>query len=205
MMPRITETLVVQVTFDELIENNSAVNLRKMTPEARGALIHNIIQGMTEATRAIDNLWLHMGKFWSFIIKNKVYRHYGTHIRNVNDFLRELDLGVSRSNLDHYARVYNTFGRYVRENNLQIPYRKLLTVHPVVEACSAVQQREEAIQIWVDKANTLPMGALENEVRVARGLTPTDACLHPPEASQLWSRCGECGKWLELIPNPGGE
>lgn len=176
--------------------------MRELSAEQRGVILNYVRSNLTSVVREIDGLWLHVGMFWSFIVKNKLYRYWGEHIRTVNDLVRDLDLGVSRSTLDHYARIFNMFGKYLPEGRLTPPLSKLLLVHPVLEGreFESEEEKEAEVTTWLHKVDTLPVDALRDEVREARGLVTTDQCGHPAENSQLWSRCGCCGKWLELLP-----
>jgi hypothetical protein len=85
------------------------------------------------------------------------------------------------------------FGRALRERNVQVPIRKLVIIAPYGKG----DQTEE----WLEKAISLPSGALEDEIREQRGLPPTDGCDHPAGTMEVWTRCGRCGKWLEKIRN----
>lgn len=166
------------------------VNWKEITKEQRGELIYSAIVGLREAVKTIDSSWLQIGMIWHFIVKNKAYRHYGDHIKNANDFIREIDIGVKRSMLDHYARMWGMFSKYL--NGKDVPIRKLLLVAPVVA--------EDTVEEWVEKAEAMPYDALKNEVREKQGKIATDVCDHPPEFNELWVRCKKCEKFLQKLP-----
>jgi hypothetical protein len=201
-MPR-TEVAVPDI--NAAIASGEKLPVKQMTAEQRGQLIEHLRTNLSGAVRQIDNLYLHVGMYWNFMVKNKLYKYWGSHIKNVNHLVRELNLGVGRSTLDHYARIYAMFGKYLRRENLCPPLSRLLVVHPVLENRQFENEDERDVEVtaWAHKAASLSIEDLRNEVREARGMVTTDECTHPPEQSQLWSRCGCCGKWIEMIPNIG--
>lgn len=178
--------------LDAMITSGAKINMKAMKPEERGVVIHDIMQKLQAENRAKDIAWVKLGMLWSFIIKNRLYRYCGEHIRNANDFLREVDLGVKRRELEYYASLATIFGRILRQRNVQVPIHKLALIQPMINKGGDPEE-------WVEKALSLPVRALEDEVREATGRQPQDACAHPENRQEVWMRCGVCGKWIERV------
>lgn len=195
-MPETEVTQVEQMgsNYEVMIQTNTKVNIKKMTPAERGDLVHTVTQGMIQEGRAKDVAWVKLGMYWAFILKNKLYRYCGDHIRNANDFLRDVDLGVGRKELKRYAELADIFSRILRTRNVEVPLRKLAVIQMMIA-------KGGDPEVWTDKAIALPLSALEDECREARGLQPRDTCGHPEEQQEVWMRCGCCGKWLEQVRN----
>jgi len=179
--------------MNDLIKLREQVDWKMLTPRGRGEILHEVVNGLKDAAKQIDAGWLTVGAYWHFVVSNKVYRHCGDHIKNANDFLREVDIGVKRSMLDHYARMWGMFSRYLVGRD--VPIRKLLLISPVID-----QENVSDTESWVGKAEVLPYEALKNEVRERQGRITTDTCAHPESANELWVRCSCCGKWLQKLP-----
>ncbi len=169
------------------------VNWKKMKQEEKGVLIHEISQGLIEQAQLKDKAWMNIGMLWRFVIANKVYKHAGEHIKNANDFLRELDLGIKRREIETYAQMVGIFGRYLRATGKEIPLRKLVMIAPFCK------YDEDETNKWIEKADKLPTPALQDEIRQAKGQPARDTCGHPDDMQELWTRCGVCGKWLQRM------
>ncbi len=181
----------METNLDVLIRSGAKINLKKMPVEKRGELIHAISQGLLSEATVKDMAWLKLGFLWKFVISNKLYRYAGDHIRNANDFLRELDLGIKRREMDTYAQMAGLFGRALRARGQEIPIRKLVLIAPLC--------KRGDVDDWIEKAYALPTTGLEDAVREAKGQTPRDACVHPDDRQEVWTRCGCCGKWLQRV------
>lgn len=195
-MPDNTEVVEPEsLSLDMLIQTNATVNMKKMPPEQRGELIHELSAGMMREARNKDLAWVKLGLMWSFYVKNKLYKYCGDHIKNANDYLKELDIGVKRREMELYAQMAGLFGRTLRERNIEVPIRKLRLISPF---CT-----DDATDVWVDKAISLPYPALEDEVREAKGQPARDSCDHPEDQQEVWIRCGKCNKFLERVKGKG--
>ena len=180
------------MNLEELILRNDSIDMKVLDQEQRGQIIHDVIDGMGQQAKLKDIAWLKLGMLWSFIVKNKLYKYAGEHIRNANDFLKEIDIGVGRREMDNFAQIARIFGRLVKTH--PVPIRKLVMIAPL-----CTDQDQEVIAEWFSKAQALPSGALEDEVREAAGRQTKDTCDHPAGSQEVWIRCGKCGKFLELI------
>jgi hypothetical protein len=178
--------------MNDLTTLDKKIDWNKLTPAKRGDIIHATINGLRDSAKQIDNGWLKIGMYWHFIVTNKLYRHCGDHIKNANDFLREIDIGVKRSMLDHYSRMWGMFSKYLKDRH--VPIRKLLLMSPVIDV-----DNPDNIEEWLNKAEHQPYEALKNEVREKQGKVATDVCEHPEDYQELWARCGKCEKWLQKI------
>lgn len=181
--------------IESVIATCPKINLKAMTQQEIGAMMHDVVSMMTQQNTVKDVAWMKMGMVWRFIVKNKLYRHYGDHIRNANDFLRELDLGIKKREIDTYAQLSLIFSNYIKARGLDVSIRKLVMIAPLCKN----EQDAEVITEWVDKAINLPAQALEDEVREAKGRLPRDRCEHPQDKQEMWIRCSVCGKWLHPV------
>ena len=157
---------------------------------AKSSLVFNLVAAMKDNQCAIETTWLKQGAIWHFLTKNKLWSAYGEHIKNASDFLREIDLGVTRRSLEYYASIVDSkIGEYLTANNLIIPVTKLRTIAHVVKESGDVEG-------WISKCD-LPIKALEDEVKSYKGLITTDSCLHPADKQVPYTRCSICQKWLQ--------
>ncbi len=181
--------------LEAIIASCPKINIKAMSPEDKGVMMHSIITMMSQQNSEKEIAWLKLGMIWRFIIKNKLYRHYGDHIRNANDFLRELDLGIKRREIEIYAQLALIFSNYIKARGLDVSIRKLVMIAPLCKN----EADAEIITEWVDKAINLPTQALEDEIREAKGRLPRDRCSHPEDKQEMWLRCSMCGKWISPI------
>jgi len=199
---RVDEVLVEGAGWEGLEEQiltNALVDLKALTQEQRGIMVHEVMSSIVTQSKVKDVAWLKLGTLWSFIVKNKLYKYAGDHIRNANDFLREVDIGVQRRELERYASAARIFGHLIRER--PVPIRKLVMITPL-----CTDQDEAVIAEWFNRAAALPSAALEDEIREAMGRQTKDTCDHPTSVQEVWLRCGKCGAWLEKVQDaPGGE
>lgn len=193
-MPEETQLGDTQTFIETAVATCSRVDMNVMTLEQRGELIHTLLESMSGWVRIRNTAWLKLGMMWRFIIKNKIYKFYGEHINNANDFLRELNLNIKRREIETYAQMAGMFGELMRQNGVVPPIRKLVMIAPFCRQESPDERPE-----WFHKVMALPTSALEDEIREARGGVPRDTCLHLPQKQEVWTRCGVCGKWLEKI------
>lgn len=185
------------LNVEALISAGVSVNWKKMKPEDKGILIHEISQGLINQAQLKDKAWMNLGMIWRFVIANKIYKHAGDHIKNANDFLRELDLGIKRREIETYAQMVGIFGRYLRTKGKEIPIRKLVMIAPFCKG------DEDITNTWVEKADRLPTPALQDEIREAKGQPARDTCTHPDDRQEVWTRCGVCGKFLQRMGTSG--
>jgi len=175
--------------FEVMVTKKMVLN-DEWTAERKAELVHKLVESMKELVVRNERNWLWLGMLWHFMTINKLWSAYGTHIKTASDFLKEIDLGVTRRSLEYYASIVKSkIGDYILEKGLVIPMTKLREIAPMIKT-------DEDIRVWVDKAMELPHSVLKDEVREARGGKPTDACQHPAEKLEHWVRCGCCGKWL---------
>ena len=156
----------------------------------KGKIVFELVTELKCAMYEIETNWLKLGAIWHFLSKNKLWSAYGEHIKNASDFLREIDLGVTRRSLEYYASIVDSkIGEYLTVNNLIIPVTKLRTIAHVVKESGDVEG-------WISKCD-LPIKALEDEVKSYKGLITTDSCLHPADKQVPYTRCSICQKWLQ--------
>ena len=156
----------------------------------KGKIVFQCVNELKCAMHEIETNWLRLGAIWFFLSKNKLWSSYGEHIKNASDFLREIDLGVTRRSLEYYASIIDSkIGEYLTANNLIIPVTKLRTI-------AHVAKESGDIEGWVDKC-ALPQKELENAVKEHKGLITTTDCSHPVDKQVPYTRCSKCGKWLQ--------
>ncbi len=143
---------------------------------------------LTRITQAVDAGYLMLGKLLLHVKTEELYKYYSEHTQTMSAFLREIDLGIGLSQCDHYIRIYKTFGE--KMEGRQIAFKRLLLIHPLVKD-------EPTLTYWLDRASTMPLRALGDEIKESQGKTPTDGCSHPVEARECCYRCRICGAWLK--------
>jgi len=164
---------------------------KNLTELEKGKIVHKCVTELRVAMHEIETNWLKLGAIWSFLTKNKLWSAYGSHIKNASDFLREIDLGVTRRSLEYYASIIDSkIGDYLVTNNLVIPVTKLRTI-------AHVAKESGDIEGWINKC-ALPIRALEDAVKEYKGMPTTDTCLHPANKQIRYTRCEICNKWLKL-------
>jgi len=164
---------------------------KNLSESDKGKIVHKCVTELRVAMHEIETNWLKLGAIWHFLGKNKLWSAYGAHIKNASDFLRDIDLGVTRRSLEYYASIIDSkIGDYLVTNNLVIPVTKLRTIAHVAKESGDVEG-------WVGKC-ALPQKALEDEVKEFKGKPTTDTCLHPANKQIRFTRCEDCGKWLKL-------
>jgi hypothetical protein len=158
--------------------------------EQKGALVHACIGSIKRDADQIEQHWMLIGLTYHFITINKLWSAYGSHIRNATDFFKEIDLGISRRSVEHYAAIMGSkIGDYIREKGLLVPMTKLRAIATVVKDTGDMEG-------WVGKAKALSQKALEDEVREARGRQPSDTCEHPAGSLIRYLHCEKCNKWI---------
>jgi hypothetical protein len=105
----------------------------------------------------------------------------------MSDFLREIDIGIGMSQCDHLVRVYRTFGEHMEGR--KIAFKRLLMLAPLVKEGTNITP-------LLDMAENLPLRALQDEIREAKGLVASDQCLHPVGTLEAHYRCTVCGAWV---------
>jgi hypothetical protein len=179
----------VKKEFEVMITEKKILN-GSYTLQKKAELVHELSNAMKELVVKNEQNWLWLGMIWHFMTINKLWSAYGTHIQTASDFLKEVDLGVTRRSLEYYASIVKSkVGDYMVEQGLVIPMTKLRTIAPMIKT-------DRDVKLWCDKAKDLPFAALKDEVTEARGGKPTDTCKHPVDKLERWVRCGCCGKWI---------
>ena len=173
-------------------------NLKSMTPSKRGEIFHSIRQELDVCIREVDKNYLKIGMLWAYLCEHRAWRWWGEPVKDANSLVRELNLGIKRGELDHLRRIWLMFGKYLQKEKTRPPLSKLILVHPVLleGVFSSEAEKESAIAEWVNKANSLPLEAFKNEIRVSRGLVPTDVCTHEGD-HENWLRCCICNKFYK--------
>ena len=178
--------------LQEAVLTGARVDMKVLGERQRGEIVHELMRSFASQSYAKDIAWVKLGLLWSFVMKNRIYKFCGPHINNANNFLRELDIGVGRREIQNYAKIARVFGSLIQTTH--VPIRKLVMIASVVE-----DESEEVVHEWFDKAVALPTGALKDELAEFKGQTPKDACSHPQEFRSLWFLCEKCGAWLECV------
>lgn len=178
------------------MENNFlSLDVKKKLPDGltraeAGEIVHKCVGYLKSAEREIEINWLRLGAVWHFLRINKLWSAYGEHIKNASDFLREIDLGVTRRSLEYYASIVDSkLGDYVIDNKLLIPVAKLRVIAHIVKETGDIEG-------WIDKC-VLPQKELENSVREAKGLVTPENCEHPADKQTHYIHCEKCQKWFK--------
>ena len=115
--------------------------------------------------------------------KGKKYKKYASHIEKFSDFLREIDIPVTRAK--QYMGIWKYFGLELLEEGCDI--EKLIKALPIVRKGGSPEE-------WLAKAKTLSHADFNNEVYMTRGHRHSSICEHPHVKE--WQKCKDCGAWL---------
>lgn len=159
-----------------------------VSDKEKTADVCRVVEELTRITQGIDMAYLMLGKLLLHVKTEELYKYYSEHTQTMSAFLREIDLGIGMSQADHYIRIYRTFGEKLAGR--QIAFKRLLLIHPMIKD-------EPTLTYWLDRASTMPLRALGDEIKESQGKTPTDGCSHPVEARECCYRCRICGAWLK--------
>ena len=184
------------INLDDAIKKGEKLPIKEWSPEQRGMLIHKLQTEMSATVKGIHSGYLHLGMYWNFAMKNKMDKWWGPHIKNANELIKELNLGLSRSLLDHYGRIWQTFGGYLERANFSPPVSRLISAHAIVMKIKDADEREAAIEDYCISANSLPHEAYQNKIAEAQGKIATDSCSHAE--CEIWSRCKICSKFYKV-------
>lgn len=183
------------VRIEDAVRGGLRISMKKLSASQRGDIVAWLEQGMRTASMQVDSAYLFMGMCWHFATLNKLYRYWGSHIKNANDLVRELNIGIGRPWLDHCKKVWQVYGKYLVDTNITPPVSRLVQALPMITHVKDPEEKAFAVQVWANKAMDLPREAWVNEVRVAKGKTPTDTCDHPLNCCEIWQRCTKCEKF----------
>lgn len=176
------------MSVDELFDLQIPPNLSEIE---KAEYAQRLVNQMGKAVAKMNQTHLLIGGMLFFAKETKIFKAYASHVKTWNDFIREIDIGINVAQANHMIRVFTRFGRQLRNDptRRRIPFSRLLMIIPL---CTGPDETED----WLNKADTLPHQAFLDEVREAKGMQPTDTCLHPDESMTKWVKCGVCHKWL---------
>jgi hypothetical protein len=114
---------------------------------------------------------------------NKKYKKYASHVEKWHDFLREMDIPVSRAK--QYMDIWKFYGLTLLETGCDV--EKLIKSLPIVRKGGSTEE-------WFDKARNLSHQDFNNEVYMTRGHRHSSICEHSHVKD--WGKCKDCGAWL---------
>lgn len=145
----------------------------------------SLIERIRNGTQQIVMNYFLIGKNLCLIQEKHLWRYYGDHLRNFNDFLRDIHLGQSTAY--NCMAIWKRYGREVSSNSLELPeYTRLVKILPVIN--------EENKMEWLNKASVLEIKDLEDEVKIAKGRVSFLNCPHAN--TEIYIRCQGCGKFF---------
>ena len=147
--------------------------------------ITGLVQKITEAKKNMVGNALTIGKCLSDIAVNDLWKEYGSHLENFDDFLKEIV--IPKSTGHHYMRVWDTFGEYLMANGLALPIRRLIKLLPI-----ATEENKEEL---LHKAEILSDADFSKEIAEEKGIID---CQHPEDQRQYFYQCKVCKQWVKL-------
>jgi hypothetical protein len=114
---------------------------------------------------------------------NKKYKKYASHITKWHEFLREIDIPVTRAR--QYMDIWKYYGLELLEEGCDI--EKLIKTLPIIRKGAKAED-------WLTKAKVLSHADFNNEVYMTRGHRHSSICEHPHVKE--WGKCKDCGAWL---------
>lgn len=114
---------------------------------------------------------------------NKKYKKFASHVEKWHEFLREMDIPVSRAK--KYMDIWKFYGLTLLSEGCDI--EKLIKSLPIVRKGGSPEE-------WFTKAKTLSHADFDNEVYMTRGHRHSAICDH--SHVKEWGKCKDCGAWL---------
>lgn len=143
-----------------------------------------ITNQLIDALKQGSKCFLFAGKLLSEIQEKGLWKDYGEHITNFEDYLKEVKL--KRASAWNLIRTWREFGSIIEQEGLDVPYTTLTKLLPV-----ARENKKE----WLYKAQELPPKDLEYEINEAKGRLTPEKCEHPFDRLLFCFQCRECSKW----------
>jgi len=150
--------------------------------------VFDIVAELQRCTVQIDMMYLRIGALLAAVKDNRLYESYAEHTKTMSAFLQEIDIGIGVSQVDHYIRVWRTFGDHI--GTRRIPFKRLLLANPLVND-------ERSLTYWLDQAEQLPYRGFKDAIAEGRGKTPVDGCDHPADQRKAFFKCLVCGAWIK--------
>jgi len=157
----------------------------EITLKEKSEKIFKIVEQIRNIKKNIIADYLILGSMLKEVRDKKLYSSYGSHIKNFDDFIIEVDL--KRRSAYNAIEIFERFGESLKGKDVEnLNYTKLVALLPVAK---------DNIEEWIDKANLLPTSALNDEIREAKGKISSDVCQHPEEDQEYFTKCKVCGNW----------
>ena len=147
--------------------------------------ITGLVQKINTAKKNMVGNALTIGKCLSDIATNDLWKEYGSHLENFDDFLKEIV--IPKSSGHHYMRVWEKFGEYLMANGLALPIRRLIKLLPI-----ATEENKEEL---LHKAEILSDADFSKEIAEEKGIVD---CEHPIEDRKYFYQCGRCKSWIKI-------
>jgi hypothetical protein len=162
------------------------------TLPAKADRIHMLTQFLHDKFRTITVSYLEMGAVLRGIRDNKLYLGYASHIKTMNDYLKEICMPISTGY--QLMLIHERFSDFIEDNESykKIQYNRLVKLLPFMPGATT-EQAEGYLQDALD----LPNEAFLNQMREMRGLPTTDGCEHD-KGVEIYERCKNCGKYLKI-------
>lgn len=145
------------------------------------ALVEDLKKCMSESVKN----YLVIGRTLTLMQEKKLWRYYGDHLKTFDDFLKEIHFGHSTAY--NCMKIFKSFSRNL-EARKQLPeYTRLVKLLPVANP--------ENTDEWLDKAETMPLPDLEDEIRIAKGGISNLECQHPN--IEFYIKCKDCKKFMK--------
>lgn len=154
--------------------------------------IHALTNFLSDRFRTITISYLEMGAVLRGIRDKKLYLHYASHIKTMNDYLKEIAMPASTGYqlMLIHERFSDFFEKDERYHNIQ--YNRLVRLLPFMKDTD-----EKIAEGYLEDALILPNEAFLNQMREMRGLPTTDTCEHD-RGVEIYERCKNCGKYLKI-------
>ena len=141
--------------------------------------VNDIVLKIVDAKQNIVKNFLIIGACLDKIQVEKLWSHWGSHLKTFDDFLKEIKMG--RSTGYYCLDIWREFGVMLKSKNLDIDYSRLVKLLPVVNE----KNKDE----WLTKAESLSNDDFDDELRVAKGKESRLDCRHEWED---WQKCKKC-------------
>lgn len=160
---------------------------KEISTKEKAEIVSRLVNEISVLKRNIVINFLEVGKRLNEIQKEKLWASYASHLRNFDEFLKEIKIG--RSTAYNLIAIWREFGEIIMSKKLDIQYTDLVKLLPV-----AKENKEE----WLEKAQNLIPEDFQDELNKAKGRISQLDCPHSEIDIYQMQKCKSCGKILSM-------
>lgn len=136
--------------------------------------------------------FLQSGKYLLMVKQKRIWKIDGAHVKRFEHWVKN-ELGISKSTAYNTIAVYEKYGDVLESTPRyqRIDFSYLVALLPYTKDNATVQEKEKLLDMIEGQTGQ----GVKNQLRVLKGLTPTDECPHLE--TKLVRICTHCSRWME--------